>query len=564
MESRVSVTFVGDAASLAQRIEKQQAAIGKLTEKLRQMKTEGRKATQDVGGGLADGTRQALAFAGALTGVGSAAAAVMVIARQLRAEYEALRARQERAANTQVTLAEARTMATLQRPIEMSAEQLEGMVGRISQASGLTQADVWRGLPGPLSAMGSASAQQFESTMTLGARIRARAGQGFDMGAFIGGTLDIMRATGVQDARQGLGFVRQFGTAARMEDVQKQVRTLAPVMVAAREMNVSPEESAELVAFLSQLIADPEGNITGTAAANIVSATMEPIIPRQRIIAGQPKTMYEKPSGETFSERIASMREFWRNASEDARTQFLRKLGGREKTKGALRAFFAMGPEAQREMATIQSRIMPPTATELAGLTDQLLSEIETAPVQTVRLAGQQATERLQILNEQAAMAGEVRNQIDALLRDAPGITDVQRKFILGKFEAASRFGTRNAGAAAVEAIRSAQRTSRLAPYTYRQGPDRFYVTEADTEMRDVRAGPRHPAVRRRVVRSYGGQAGPVVEENPEFQASQAQALITLEAAIRDQTKRLDAPQRTVLVGDERAKQYGGASPHGE
>jgi len=546
----VKISFVGDDANLVQRIEKQQAAIGKLTERLRQMKTQGRQATKDVGGGLADGARQALAFAGALTGVGTAAGAIMAIVRQLKAEYEALRARQERAANAQVTLAEARSMATLQRPAEISAQQLEGMVGRISGASGLTQADVWRGLPGPLSAMGSATPAQFESAMTLGARIRARAGQGFDMGTFVGGTLDIMRATGVQEARQGLGFVRQFGTAARMEDVQSQVRALAPALTAGMEAGASPEQVAELLAYISQRTADPEGMLSSTAAINLMMATQKPVVPRT--ILGRQK--FFLPEGATYDERIAALRSAYQGADEATRVQILSKIGGRAKTKGAIMGFLGEAPGAMGELAAAQGRIGAPTAPGLGGLTDQLLSEIEAAPVQTVRLAGQQAQERMQLLNEQAAMAAEVRNQIDALIRDTEGVTDIQRKYIMGKFEAASRFGTRNAGAAAVEAIRSARSTKMLAPWRYAM-PGFF-----GTEWMYAPKPPGAIQAERGVygARGFGG------EPNPAYNPDAARVLETLEAAIREQTKRLDEPQKTVLVGDERSKQYGGASPHGE
>ncbi len=566
MSSKVQVTFVGDDATLAQRIEKQQAQITKLTGKLRDMGAAGRAATKKTADGLQDGFRHAMGFAAALTGVGSAAAGIMVIARQIKAEYEALRARQERAAGTQISVAEAKATAALQRPPEMTAQWLEGMVGRVSQGSGLTQAEVWRNLPGPLSAMGSVSPQAFESAMTLGSRIRARTGEGFDMNQFVGGTLDIMRLTGTADARQGLGFTRQFGAASRITDVAQQVRALAPALAAGREIDVPPEQVAELVAYFTQLGADPEGRISSTGAINLMMATQEEIMPTVRNVRGRMVPGFVRPEGATFQERLGSMQRYWAGASETERMALLKRVGGREKTKGALMGLLGQSQGAMAELGMAQQRIGAPSP-EMAGLTDELMTEIESlSPAQDVRLMGEQSRERLQLLDEQAAVAGEVRQQIDAMLRNTPGISDLHRKEIMAEFEIGSRAGTRGAAGAAIRALRDVQRTKALAPYRFSFLGSTEYALESETGIGSVRATPTAAHfMRARVVRGTSGGLTQVrAEENPSFNAEAAQALRDLEAAVIEQAKRLDRPQPVEIVGDTRAKQHGGLSPQGE
>jgi len=544
----VKISFVGDDASLVQRIEKQQAAIGKLTEKLRQMKTQGRQATKDVGGGLADGARQALAFAGALTGVGTAAGAIMGVVRQIKSEIEALRAYQTQAAQTTMTLGEARNNALLNKPPDMSPAAMDAMVKRIAQESNLTQTAVYGMAGSPMSARGALSSEAFQANVAIGARLSAQLGQGFDANSFTGALLDISRFTGTAGMRT-FGWLRQGAIASRVTDPTRYAKNLVRVMGTAAPLKVPAEEAAEVFATATQLLGDPTGDIAKTASATLISGAYKDVLPGpwKPNAKGRMQPTWTVPTG-TLPERLAQMRQAYAEADREMREKMLTQIGGGVEGAGLIRGMLAGTPEALREYAAARQAIGSPTAPGLRGTGEELFQWFQQSPGSAARdvvLAGDRANEAL-TMDEVAAVAAKLREQQDKLLRNLPGLGDLDRKLLTAQYEIGTGYGTRHAlrgGVELIDELLSSGKWSRR--YRVDYGSRKDYVDELSERSRLNRF-------------LYPG------EENPYYSPRAVDALTSWRNDVQRVLNKMEQGLNVAVVDDRRAKQYGGASPHGE
>jgi len=432
---QVAIRFTGDAAKAQQELDKLQAKVGQLEGKLRKVGQAGRGAGRETGSALDSAAMSAVSFATALTGVGSAVAGIQKIAQQLREEYENLVQRQEAAGLTQVSYAEARNVALLNAPTGMR-DVLPTMVERVSQRSGMEQVDIYGGLGAPLSAMGPATPEQLESALTVSAILGARTGMGRQYGDYAATLLSMMPKLGVTDAASALGFTMQAGQASRVVELRKQAQMFAPVIGAAGQYGWSSEQAAEFTAALSHMMEDPTGETTRTSALRLMGMTAggAEIIPMG---GGRFAPTQARGFG-----AIAELQQWYAQAAPDEREQLLRKIGGEERAKGAIKAMLAGSPLWQQYYGTARGLIAPP-GTGQARLVSGVLAEMLSDQPGTLQgiLSAMRQTEEAQELTSPEGIAGALRPAIGKFAQTY-GMTGLQQDYLKYVFERRTEFGT--------------------------------------------------------------------------------------------------------------------------
>ena len=457
----LKMVLTADESKAVQALRRMDDAQRKVTDRFRQMGKGAKRATRETSSGLRDGARSALGFAAALTGIGTAAAGVMVIINQLKREYENLKQRQAAAAQTQTTVAEARQTALYNLPTGPGGKALPGlgradvgrMVQRISQKTGITQGTLWQGLRGPVSALGGLPTSVVEPTVTQAARARARAGQYIDISQFAGGVFDIMRATDVRDPAQALGFMRAAGAQMRVTEFQEQMQTVIPVITAARQFGFTAEQGAELGAFATQVSGDPTGRRSATATTRFMQA-----IRTQRWATGhRGRRITKRRLKAPGMGGLAELQDIYANAPEAVRREIEAQIPGRASVRTAFLGLIRRDPRMLQVLQAVRERLPAPSAPELPGVWEQWAG----APggrMEALRATGRAAdvgVERLQ-LGSRGAMGGLIRERLPQLLR-AAGVSDLHQKLAMAQFEMETGFGGRGVLPAAIRAIRGVQ-----------------------------------------------------------------------------------------------------------
>lgn len=275
-DGTIDVILTANATSVEQVLAKMQSALDKTVDKLgkvEQASKDSAKATED---GFSAAAGSALKFVGALTGIGSAVAGVMVIANQLRREYENMVSRQKDAANAQIgfetQLAETvRNAAGLLTGDEIKQRTIE-IAGQVNA----DQSAVAAALSSTLSAVGpknKAEAEQAFEATRASMQFAPEMG-GADVAALAGTAVDIAKRTGATPA-QAIGFMQNIGGVARVPSLQNLSGNVAPAVMSVSQFGGSMQEAGGLVSALTQGMADTEGRISGTAAIGLAEQLRE-------------------------------------------------------------------------------------------------------------------------------------------------------------------------------------------------------------------------------------------------------------------------------------------------
>jgi len=437
--AKAKVVFEGDAAKAIQQVDKLTGQVQKLQRQLSKAKTTGKKAGDDTAGALGRAGGEAMRFAAAMTGVGSAVGGVMMIVNQLKREYENLVQRQREAAQTQLSLAQARAGALYQVPSEMRAEA-GAIVGRIATRAQVSQAEVWRAYGPAWSAKGPLPMPAFESALGVGMTLRGVIGPEFQAGPFAGGLMDIMRFTGIQQGQRAYGYAGQFGRAARIVDPRLQTRALAQALAAGVPRGFTPERVGELLAYFTQMGADPTGELSTTGLINLMTRLEKDIYPTE---GPRGRVTWGPVPGATGPERLAALQERLRKASPSLRREIFGKIGGEAKVLEAIQGLLLRKPGAMGVLRAAETAITPPTAQGLERAFEQYMADIRQGrvqPVKDVSLALDKFTEEMRRTSPEA-LAGAIRPRLVAGLR-AAGVSDIEQRMEKWKFEKEAVFGT--------------------------------------------------------------------------------------------------------------------------
>ena len=411
-----------------------------------------------------DASKSALKFVGAVAGIGSALGSVMLIAAQLRREYEHLKRVQAETAATHMGVGGARGAALYNKPTHITAVAAEALVARAAKFGGAKMEDTWRIASTAFSAMGPLKTGDVEKHIGQAALVQRLSG--FEGSTLAGGTMDIQKATGV-GAKQSLGWMRQIGQAARVVDLEKQVRSVPPVIMGAKQYGFTPEQGAELFATMTQLSGDVMGRKSSTGTVNLMQTIMAgqtqggALIPYwKKAGMGKARKMGWRTTKAGGMAGLAELQDWYAGADEGLRTEFKAKMPGEAKNKGAILGLIARDPQAMAVLAQAQQQIGAPGGAAMGGYVDRYIADVGKGKTEAVREGSaimSRGLERAQLDNPNA-LAGVFREGLQKLA-GAYNFSDINTKLATASFEWNTNLGSRGvleAGLTRVEQLRRA------------------------------------------------------------------------------------------------------------
>ncbi|MCK5127542.1 MAG: hypothetical protein KAR42_14900 [candidate division Zixibacteria bacterium] len=400
-------------------IQRLEGRIDKLEGKMKDVGKTGKKSFGGVGGELTKLTQQ-------LIGPLGVAAAVGAVVAQLKSAYDLMVRNQGIAKDVQLSIAQARAGALMNLPsdFEGGAAGLDAMVARVAKQSGLARNRVFQAMNPALSARGSVGAKGFESSVTLASRIEALTGGQTAAGDVAGSLLDLTKATGMQDAMANLGFLRQAGAASRMTSLESQLN-LIPGIAAGSARGITPEQSLETQAAISQLIVDPSGEKTRTGFINLTKDLFtKDLLPTVGVgRGGRRKTTFGPLEG-TFPERITQLQTAFGGADEETQRAMEKQIGGRAGMSPFITNMLKNTELFQSTMAAAQRQVGAPGAGAAKQAEEFFSNVLAGAPgaLLSADIRSKQGTEELFARNQNAALEGQARELFNKRL-DAMGVT---------------------------------------------------------------------------------------------------------------------------------------------
>jgi len=370
---------------------------------------------------LASGARAALGFAGAMTGIGSAVGGVMLIVNQLKQEYRHLIEQQSRARWRQMDVGAARVEALRNLPTGMDAASLERFVVKTAARKGfeMPETRAWQVAGSMLSGKGALSQQQFRGAYGEALKYGAVGSESFEAATVGGAIADVMKLTGTS-GKGALGFMRQFGTAARVVDPALQATALARSGAAAKPMGFTVEQSAEITAALSQLGGDTEGKVSSTAFAKLAKLMAD-------LRYKKPIRVGRKSIGltQTGMGALEEMQGIMQGLTPEEQTAFLTRMQlGKAGGRGAMMQLLTGSEAGTAALATAQQQIGAPGPASAAAV-DEFYANVAKGrheTLRTTRRAMSKGIETQELANVSGGIASELR-RVEDYLKATPGIS---------------------------------------------------------------------------------------------------------------------------------------------
>jgi hypothetical protein len=249
-------------------------AFGQELEKIAQ---KGQRAGQVTKSAFAGAGQQAMQVVGALTGVGSAVGGILAIAYQLKAEYQALVARQKEAADAQVSHYESVQRAGKAYGAKTSQE-VDALNRRvIGGANGVKPSDLLLAIESGISASGDVDKDDVVQ-MVLESAKRAPEMSLTRRQALVTGALMTKKGFPSMSTDEALAVTEQSFIAARTEDVTDFAKNVAPgvaQMGAFGGGKDSHQYLTSLAIAMGQRSGDPTGRRSMNATINMLKQVKE-------------------------------------------------------------------------------------------------------------------------------------------------------------------------------------------------------------------------------------------------------------------------------------------------
>lgn len=425
MANQVRYTIETEQERAAQALKRLASQLDRVNKKLEQAGQKGKKSESDFVGFGTKGVVSMAKIAGSIVGATSVMSAFQQVVRLVGDEFEQLQQKQLKAAQAIQSFSTARATAILNKPSDISVSELESIVERVSRSASVSRADVFRAAAGPLSAKGAATPEAFESALSSAVNIQRVTGGAIDPNVIAGSILDVSKITGIADATTNLGFIQQFGQTSRITNPSQQAAALPPALLSGQAAGDTAEQTAELLAALTQLIGDVEGRLSTTATTQLIKQLRSgEILPRETVrrtgTGFETQIAFSRLPAElqNTNERLAFLRDAISGLSDELRFEVFEKIGGEGKARGAFEALVLGTPVGVRALESARAGIQQPGP----GTRDtaiQKLSEIGASPAQQVRDiadAARFATSEIST-DPERGLLGVLRTQLEEISR---------------------------------------------------------------------------------------------------------------------------------------------------
>lgn len=276
MADDIQITISGTDAKLLSVWQRQNAEILKNQKALIAMGEAGEKAGKKTGESIEGATKQFGQFLTAVSGIGSVAGAVMMLAATLKREYDDLLNRQKRAADTQLGAAPAQREAirNLGDDKTLTPDKLAAEVARISKKSGMDQAAVYQVASTALSFKErAASAASVLPLVEMAAGLNPENASAAS--ANVKALQAIAKISPKSSAKDIQGFIMGGKLASPVVSDESYGSYIAPGIAQMMSLGNTGRQSAAFLGALGQGIGDEEGRITANAAITFQKQLLE-------------------------------------------------------------------------------------------------------------------------------------------------------------------------------------------------------------------------------------------------------------------------------------------------
>lgn len=440
----VAITLTIDEANALKAWTNQQAAVEKLKQKLAAL-----KAPENPLGSVQAGAMKAMSTLGqvavALTGIGSVIAGIMALANQLKAEYENIKSRQSAASRVNIDYGKEITRAVAATKGEIRAPEMERLVSRGSQATGLAPTIIAQNYNAVFTTAGPRNKQEALGAMEVADAVAMQyPGEDAQTIADVTQvTAHNKRAFGLT-TQQALGYQQQAQNVSPVKNTANFANNVAGKLSAlALAGDMSEAEAAAFSGTLAQAGGDREGATSMMAAITMANEMKERL-----------------PNIKTHAERLA----YFQNNPRAQRAYFEggtiegKKFNPAETGRSIYRPHVAemFNPNSQISTeynANLQSFGGKAEWERGAATVRSAVAESQSVQVGMAQRQFEAVTQQLQIDDASGAMASVVRDGIKNILQ-ASGATDIEQKYSQAVFEMNTGFGSDGALESAIADLR--------------------------------------------------------------------------------------------------------------
>ena len=427
----VNLKLEADQEALVRGVLKADDAVKDLIRNTTRLGDAGRRAGRKMDSGFKGFMKTAgkiaagLGIAGGIQQIGSS------VINQLRRELEHVKQQQGRAAMTQMTVGQMEANAILNKPLDVDAGRLRGLVKGLSDKYNVQRTQIWPHMGGILSAKGGLSWKRMAAATREGVRLHAISGT--DIGMTAGGAMDVMRVVPEATAPQALGYIMGAGQQMRVQTIEEQMNAIVPTIASARGYKFTPEQATEMMAYVTMMTGDKTGRKGMSGTINFMAALAKATTPGGALIPyqtagprGRLATKY-RPTARAGMAGLGELQDAWAKMTEPQRAEFTAKLPGQARTKGAFMGLIARDPAAMDAFRAAQAGIGAPGAPGAAAPYEEYYRQAAGGRFETVRKGSRifgQTIEELQLKNPYALM-GVLREGIAKTTAEIPGRSDL-------------------------------------------------------------------------------------------------------------------------------------------
>lgn len=334
-EQNVEIVLTADSRSVEAAQEKILRNLDIMADKLQKVEAKSKQSSKATEDGMSAAAGQALKFVGAISGISSAIGGIMVIANQLRREYDNLVSRQKGAADTQVGFEQALAQTVRNAGGVLNGQQVKDMAIALAQGASVDPAKAAQVLGSAFSARGISNKQQAEEVKSAAEMAMKFAPElsAQDTATLAGTAIDIQKRTGMT-TRQAIGLIQLTGGVARTTELKGLAENVMPGAMSMEQIGgMSMEKNAALMAALTQGIVDPEGAVSRTAGITFVRELRERLPKlkdteeRLRAIQADPKLQKAFLEGGRFGGKEFAAAEIGRGQAQASVEQLIRGEG---------------------------------------------------------------------------------------------------------------------------------------------------------------------------------------------------------------------------------------------
>lgn len=269
MADDVKLTFTGDSAGAEKALAQLERKYDALENKVKRIKAVTKPDGRDIFDKMADG---ALRLGGALTGVNGPLDVLMLGVQQLRKEWEAVIARQDRARAVSIDYASVLENLAINTRGDASFPTLEAVdkeVKRVSKETGVEPKNVAQAMNYAMSAKGDLSGKEASAAVQSVLAVIPNLREAQDV--MVGAVLDIRKSFPEATSEDVQGFMFQAMQTSRVTETEKFAKNAVPAILGGAKVDESKDIRANSAIYntLTQFGEDVEGRRSRTAAISL-------------------------------------------------------------------------------------------------------------------------------------------------------------------------------------------------------------------------------------------------------------------------------------------------------